>query len=84
MSKYLFIGGEFNGQWREASGDRELVFCGLVGDSWNMVCYVRQTWVQGESAIFRSHAFKGPLRTQEIYVLDSLSADEANQLVNRQ
>ena len=83
MVKYLFIGGEFNGQWREANGDKELIFCELFGDRWHMVCYVRQTWVQGESVFFKSYAFKGPLRTREIYVLDGLSAEEATQLVNR-
>ena len=82
MVKYLFIGGEFNGQWREASGDKELVFAQLFAEYWHMVCYVRQTWVQGESCLFLSHAFKGPLRTQEIYVLDSLGATEAVELVN--
>ena len=75
MSKYLFIGGEFNGQWREA-GDKELVFAELSGDHWDMVCYVRQTWHDSALSI-------GTRYTQEIYVLDSLSAKEATQLVNR-
>ena len=79
MVKYLFIGGEFNGQWLEASGDIELVFCELVGDSWDMVCYVRQTWVRRGNPFDTRH----DPRPQEVYVLDSLSADEATQLMNR-
>jgi hypothetical protein len=78
MSKYLFIGGEFNDQWLEASGDKELVFAELLGDHWNMVCYVRQSWFE------RTVLHKDPNpRAQEIYVLDSLSDREATQLVNR-
>jgi hypothetical protein len=82
MTKYLFIGGEFNGQRREANGDKELVFTQLFANSWSMVCYVRQTWVQGT----RWSSWQTPGRsrpTQEIYVLDSLSAEEATELVNR-
>lgn len=76
---YLFIGGEFNGQWLEASGDKELVFCELLEDHWDMVCYVRQTWVQRGILFDTRH----DPRSQEVYVLDSLSADEATQLRNR-
>jgi len=83
MVKYLFIGGELNGQWLEANGDREIVLCELFADSWDMVCYVRQTWVRGR------YGAGGPLTAQnfgefqEVYVLDSLSDEEATQLVNR-
>ncbi len=81
MVNYLFIGGEFDGQWREASGDIEIVFAELVGDSWDMVCYVRQTWVR-KSVLFAQRS-SWDVRPQEVYVLDSLSADEATQLRNR-
>jgi len=79
MKNYLFIGGEFNGQWLEANGDREIVIAELFANTWDMVVYVRQTWVQGAAALFPLHR---NLRTQEIYVLDGLSANEATQLIN--
>lgn len=81
MNKYLFIGGEFNGQWREANGDKELVFAELFADYWHMVCYVRQSWVRGRygTSLVGTQNFG---EIQEIYVLDTLSDEEATQLVN--
>jgi len=72
--KYPFIGGEFNGQWLEANGDKEIVFAESFADCWHMICYVRQSWIL-------SYAFED-LRTQEIYILDSLSEREAITLVH--
>ncbi len=79
MKKYLFV-GDLNGQWLEANGDREIVFCELFINTWDMVVYVRQTWVQGTFALVTRHR---NLRDMEIYVLDSLSAEEATKLMNR-
>jgi len=78
MTKYLFVGGEFNGQWLEASGDKEIVFAESFADCWHMVCYELQTWVQGNIFVKRED-----LRSQEVYVLDSLSDEEATQLMPR-
>ena len=78
MNKYLFIGGEFNGQWLEASGDKEIVFAEAFADCWNMVCYERQEWIQRQT-LFEPRYGR---RTQEIYVLDSLSDAEATQLMH--
>ncbi len=80
--KYLFVGGELNCQWLEANGDREVVFAEAFADCWNMVCYVRQSWVRGRygTSLMSVHNFG---EVQEIYVLDSLSEAEATTLVNR-
>jgi len=81
MAKYRFVGGEFNGQWLEASGDKELVFAESFADCWHMVCYVRKSWVRGRygTSLVGTQNFG---EVQEFYVLDSLSDEEATKLVN--